>query len=85
MLVITSYYSKVLKNLKFSTIDLGAFLVVLLLKIAFSIYPTFDENALIMIAMLSMKRKKERPFNSCTMVLIHIERHIHFKVCKPYA
>ena len=43
MLVITSYYSKVLKNLKFSTIDGGAFLVVLLLKTAFIIYPTFDE------------------------------------------
>ena len=38
----TSYCSKVLKNLKCSTIDVGAFLVILLLKIAFNIYPTFD-------------------------------------------
>ena len=49
MLVITSYCSKVLKNLKFSTIDTGAFLVILLLKIAFNIYPTFDENALYLL------------------------------------
>ena len=46
MLVITSYCSKVLKNLKFSTIDVGAFLVVLLLKKTLSIYPIFDENGL---------------------------------------
>ena len=51
MLVITSYCSKVLKNFKFSTIDVGAFLVVLLLKLAFSIYPTFDENALVVTNM----------------------------------
>ena len=46
MLVVASHCSEVLKNFKFSTIDVGTFLVVLLLKIAFSIYHTFGVNAL---------------------------------------
>jgi len=49
VLIITFYCSKVLKNFKFSTIDIGTFLVILLLKIAFSIYPTFDKNSLYLL------------------------------------
>jgi len=46
VLVIESYYSKLLKFLRFSTLDKDEFLVVLLLFLRFSIYHTFSVNSL---------------------------------------
>ena len=46
MLVIESYYNKLLIFLRFSTLDKDEFLVVLLLFLRFSIYHTFSVNAL---------------------------------------